>query len=287
LADETTTDATNSAPATLTDASAETTTPTSTTGESNPNSEDQPGEPGADPLGDGGLLDGADEAAAGDGSDADGDAGDAQGDAASDASALLGAPDGDYELALPDDATFDIAKEDLDKLTPLAKEIGLSNAGLSRLATEAVPVVMDAVNRSMVADVIDTRKAWESDARAFVQGGKLTDGTEITASAIFAGENMDAVTTTAARAMDRFTKNADGTPIMFPAAKVGEDGQMVPGTFRDFLKTTGLGNHPGMVQFAYMAGKLLGEDSDFERGGDVAPTKLSREDKYYPARQQT
>jgi hypothetical protein len=287
LADEQQTDATNSEPAIQTDASAATDTPTSNTETTTPNSEGQPGEPGADPLGDGGLLDGADEAEAGDGGDADGGDSDAQGGDAADAPALLGAPEGDYELALPDDANFEIAKEDLDKLTPLAKEIGLSNAGLSRLASEAVPVVVDAVNRSMVADVIDTRKAWESDARAFVQGGKLTDGTEIAASAIFAGENMDAVTTTAARALDRFTKNADGTAIMFPGAKVGEDGQMGPGTFRDFLKTTGLGNHPGMVQFAYMAGKLLGEDSDFERGGDVAPTKLSREDKYYPARQQT
>jgi hypothetical protein len=285
LADETTTDATNSDPAIQTDASAATTTPTSTTEGTTPNSEGQPG----DALDDAGLLDG--DTKPGDavegGDDAD-DAADGSGDGDDDApAALLGAPEGDYELALPEDATFDIAKEDLDKLTPLAKEIGLSNAGLSRLASEAVPVVMDAVNRSMVADVIDTRKAWESDARAFVQGGKLTDGTEIAASAIFAGENMDAVTTTAARALDRFTKNADGTAIMFPGAKVGEDGQMGPGTFRDFLKTTGLGNHPGMVQFAYMAGKLLGEDSDFERGGDTAPTKLSREEKYYPARQQT
>lgn len=286
MADEQVTDATNSDPAIQTDDAGATTTTTSTTGGTTPNSEGQPG----DPLDGAGLLDGeGGDGDAGDAAGADGDgSGDASGDDGEDgAAALLGAPEGDYELALPDDATFTIAKDDLDKLTPLAKEIGLSNAGLSRLATEGVPVIMDAVNRSMVSDVIETRKAWESDARALVQGGKLQDGTEVQASSVFAGENMDAVTTTAARAMDRFTKNADGTPILFPAAKVGEDGQMVPGTFRDFLKTTGLGNHPGMVQFAYMAGKLLGEDSDFERGGDVAPTKLSREDKYYPARQQT
>lgn len=263
MADEQQTDETNSEPATQTVASAEKPTPSSTTGETEASSESQQGQPN-DPLNDGGLLDGT--------SDGEGDG----------PAALIGAPEGDYELALPDDAPFTIAAEDVAALTPLAKELNLSNAGLSRLAMEGVPLIHAAAQRAMVADVIDTRKAWEADARALVQGGKLQDGTVVQASSLFHGENMDAVTSTAARAIDRFTNGADGQPMMFPAARVGEDGTMQPGTFRDFLKTTGIGNHPAMVQAFYMAGKLLGEDSDFERGGGAPQSKLSREDKYYP-----
>lgn len=284
MADETVTDATNSEAAAIqTDASAATDTTTSTTETTAPNSDSQQ-DAASDDL-DGDTLLGADADAGADGEGGD-DAGegDSDGDAGGDEpAALLGAPEGDYELDLGEDATFDIAKDDLDKITPLAKEIGLSNAGLSRLANETVPLIQGAVQRAMIADVVETRKAWENDARAFVQGGKLADGTEIEASSLFAGETMETVTNTAARAIDRFTKDADGNPILFPGAKVGENG-VEPGTFRDWLKTTGMGNHPAMLQFAYLAGKMLGEDSDFERGGDVPQTKLTREQKYYPHR---
>ncbi len=289
MADEPVTVETNSTPAIQTDAADQTATPTSTTEASNPTSESQPtsevadaSDTATDPLDAAGLL--GDDAAASDpadadaddGTDDDGDSGD-QGD---DAVVLHGAPEGDYEIELPEGMTLD--KGALDEIAPLARELNLSNAGLSKLATEALPVAQKLFDRSMLESVLEVRRDYEADSRAYVQGGKLSDGTEITASSVFKGENMDAVTTTGARALDRFTSDEGGNPILFPGAKVDAEGNKVPGTFRDFLKSTGLGLHPAMIHFAYRAGQAISEDNGFERSGDTPQSKLTREEKYFP-----
>lgn len=271
MADEPTTDVTNSEAAAIqTDAPAATDTTTSPTDKTTPDQQHDE----ADPLDVDSLVKGtsgdapADEADEG---EDDGSDGGADGEPAE----LHGAPEDDYELTLPEGMTLDA--DALTAITPLAKELNLSNAGLTKLANEGLPVVEAMVNRAMVQDVVATRKAWADDSRAYVQGGKLADGTEIAASDVFKGENMDAVTATAGRAIDRFTTDAAGQPLTFPNAK--PDGS--PGTFNDFLKTTGLGLHPALVHAFYVAGQAISEDSDFERHGDVPQTKLTRAQKYY------
>jgi hypothetical protein len=290
LADEQTTDATNSAPAIQTDAAAATDTTTSTTEGTTPPTEGQQGDAeGGDALDDaGGLAAVPDASAAGDES---GEEGEPQGgedgeEGEQKPSDLIGAPEGDYEPELPDGVALD--PEGIAEIAPLARELNLSNKGFGELAAKGIPIVERAVNKAMVESVVAQRKAWETDGRAYVQGGSLSDGTAIEASPVFAGENMDAVMTASAKAIDRFTTDANGAPLLFPNAKVNtETGEMEPGTFRDFLKTTGLGNHPAMLFAFYRAGKAIGEDSDFERHGATPQTKLSREAKYYPHRQTT
>lgn len=189
------------------------------------------------------------------------------------APAFIGAPEGDYELTLPDGMALDA--EALAAFSPVAKEVGLSNEGLSRLASEAYPVVEAQVQKAQVAAVVAQRKEWETSARTAISGGKDAEGNAVAADPIYAGDTHDAVMATAAKAIDRFGGNA-----VYPNAKF-ENGQMVDGTFRDFLKTTGLSQHPAMVRAFYLAGKSISEDSSFERSSNVQQTKVSREEKYY------
>lgn len=281
MADEPVTDATNSTTeATQTDATAQTATTTSTTDQQTPPSGDQPNEAAADdagatdPLGESGLLDGDDAAAAAAADGAD-ESADGAGDSDGETVELTGAPEGDYELELPEGMALDSAA--LAEISPLAKELNLSNAGLAKLATEAMPVAQKMFSASLVQDVVAQRKDWEDQSRTLINGKG-----EVPASPIFQGDNYDAVMKAGARAIDRFTTDAAGQPILYPAAKTDpETGEAVDGTFREFLKTTGLGNHPAMMMFAYRAGVAIGEDSDFETHGTTPQTKLSREAKYY------
>lgn len=188
------------------------------------------------------------------------------------APALIGAPEGDYNLDafMPEGMSLDA--EALAAVTPLAKEIGLSDAGLAKLALEAQPIVAKQINDRMVADVVAMRAGWDHDTRAVISGGETIDGVKVAADPAFQGKPFAEVTQTAAKAIDYLCGDK-----LFPAAKA--DG--TPGTFRDFLTSTGLGNHPAMMQFAFLAGRNLSEDSDFVRMGDVPAAPVSREEKYY------
>lgn len=215
---------------------------------------------------DGGSLLGdakADDATQG---DADGEGGDAdpadgEGDKPS---ALFGAPEegSDYEITgLPDGMTIDA--DALAAVTPIARELNLSNEGLSKLAgvyTESVlPGVVKQMESDLQAQAAQVRKDWGVDARATITGGTNAAGEPVQADPVYAGHNLAEVQTTAAKALDRF----------------GGEG------FRDFLNGNGLGNHPAMVRFAFLAGKAISEDTNFERGAGVPSAPLTREEKYY------
>lgn len=285
MADETQTDATNSE-ATQTGDAATTDTNTSNTGTQTADQQAADDAAKADAgKGDdkGGADDGkggkddADPLASGDdglAGKADGEDGD-DGDKGENAE-LFGAPEGDYELTdLPEG--FAVDKDALEAFTPTAKKLNLSNEGVKSLATEAYPIVEKQVTQAFVQQVVDQRKAWETASRTAIGGGKDAEGNAVAANKLYGGDNYDAVMSTAAKAIDRFTSDETGKQLMFPGAK--EDGS--EGTFRDFLRATGLSNHPAMVQFAYLAGKSISEDSDFSRSGDVPAATLSREEKYY------
>ena len=163
---------------------------------------------------------------------------------------LFGAPEGDYEISgLPDDMEID--KAALEAVTPVAKELGLSNEGFSKLAnvyaTQVMPKVVDGVVDNLQKDISAQHATWATESLALVK-----------ADPVFAGKPLTEVQSLAAKSLDRF-----GGP-----------------EFRKFLDDTGLGNHPAMMKFAYMAGTMLSEDTTFERGGK-APSEKARTEKYY------
>lgn len=164
--------------------------------------------------------------------------------------ALFGAPEGDYEIAgLPEGMEVD--KVALEKITPLAKELGLSNEGFSKLAnvyaTDIMPTVVEGVVDNLQKDIAAQHATWATEAAELIK----TDP-------VFEGKTLDDAKALSAKAIDRFGG----------------------GDFRKFLNDTGLGNHPAMLKFAYLAGSLIAEDTTFERGGS-APVKKSVTEKFY------
>lgn len=163
---------------------------------------------------------------------------------------LLGAPEGDYEIGgLPEGTTID--KEVLDAIVPVAKEIGLSNEGMSKLAgvyaEQVLPHVAAQVVSKIESDIATTRTQWAEELRASVEGE--------TPDPVYAGAKLADVTRIAAKAIDRFG---------------GEE-------FRAYLDETGLGNHPAMLKLAFQAGSKIAEDTGFERGGTTSRPKTAAE----------
>lgn len=165
--------------------------------------------------------------------------------------ALFGAPEGEYEITgLPEGMTVD--KDALAVFEPIAKELGLSNEGMSKVAAvyaELLPKVTDKVVEGLQGDVAAQHAQWATDTIEMVK----TDP-------VFEGKKLADVQGVAAKALDRF-----GGPEL-----------------RTFLEETGLGNDPRMMKFAFLAGSAISEDTTFERGGP-APTTKSRTEKYYPS----
>lgn len=166
--------------------------------------------------------------------------------------ALFGAPEGDYEISgLPEGTVIDA--EALAALSPVAKEIGLSSAGVSKLASiyaEQLPRITQSVTDQIMTSHAATIKGWADEATAAVKD-----------DAAFGGKTLPEVQAISAKALDRF----GGTE------------------FRQYLADTGLGNHPAMLKAMFLAGSAIAEDTSFERGGNVTPPK-SREEKYFPAK---
>lgn len=174
---------------------------------------------------------------------------------------LFGAPEGDYTVALPEGFTLDA--DALAAVTPVAKELGLSDAGLSKFASvyaeTILPKLSEQFANNINAEVGQLRKDWATDARASVEGGKNAAGEDVQPDAAFGGAKLPAVQQVAAKALDRF----------------GGTG------FREFLAENGLGNHPQMVRFAYLAGSAISEDTELVRGAGAPAAALTREEKYY------
>lgn len=171
--------------------------------------------------------------------------------AAADAkAALFGVPEGEYEPAgLPDGTVID--KAALEAVTPVARELGLSNEGFSKLAgvyaEKVLPQVTQSVTDQIMAQSAATTAGWATEATESIK----TD-------AAFGGKPMAEVQAVAAKALDRF----GGTE------------------FRQYLADTGLGNHPAMLKAMFLAGSAIAEDTTFERGAPPVTPK-TREEKFY------
>jgi hypothetical protein len=198
---------------------------------------------------------GVDEDATGDDQAADksgeGDDSEKDGDKPADNAALFGAPEGDYEVALPEGQVLDA--EALAAVTPLFKELGLSNEGAGKLvaayAETVLPRVAQQVMDGVNADVAAQQKAWADETRAAVTANEENG---------FAGKPLREVQSIAAKAIDKLA---------------GPE-------FRGFLDETGMGNHPAMMRLLFNAGRAISEDMSFERGGGQ-PKPLTREEKFY------
>jgi hypothetical protein len=171
---------------------------------------------------------------------------------------LLGAPEGDYTIdvaKLPEGTTLDDGA--LAALTPVAKEIGLSDEGMTRLAGVYAETILPGVTAQVVKGIEDQvavqRKEWDAETRtAIEEDAKVEEDKRV-----FDGKSFAEVRQVAAKALDRF----GGAEL------------------REFLDTSGLGNNRAMVQAFYTIGKSIKEDS-FERGG-TAPSKKSDEELFY------
>ena len=175
---------------------------------------------------------------------------------------LLGAPaEGeDYVIeGLPEGASIDADAVKL--IDPIAREIGLSNAGFSKLAgayaEHILPRVATQVTEGLQAQVVAQRAEWEGAAIAAIKG--TTELKNAAGEALkFDGKSLKDVQAVAARALD----------------------QLAPTGFRKLLEETGLGQHPGLIAFTYQAGLKIGEDTDFSPS-EGAAKPLSRTEKYY------
>ena len=171
------------------------------------------------------------------------------------ASDLFGAPE-TYELTLPEGVELD--KAVLDLVSPVAKELNLSNAGLTKLAgvyTEAVlPRVEEAIHAQINDQVKETQAAWASEAKALVEADKALPADQ----QVFGGEDLNTVRATAAKALDRFA---------------GPE-------FRAFLDETGIGNRKEMLLMAYRVGKAISEETTFP-ASQTASAPKTREERYY------
>lgn len=169
---------------------------------------------------------------------------------------LFGAPEGEYEVDLGEGVTVD--KDVLGFVSPLAKELGLSNAGFGKLASVYADKVLPHVEAAVVKGVEDQaaalRAEWAQNAKALVAEDAKAE------RPVFGGEDFKTVVATSAKAVD----------------------QLGPQGFRQFLDETGLGNRPEMLQFCYLVGKALGEDTGFAQG--VSDKPKTREEKFYGAK---
>ena len=166
--------------------------------------------------------------------------------------AFYGAPEaeGAYELSgLPEGTEIDAAS--LAVITPIAKELNLSNEGLSKIAgvyaEHVLPSVIERVQSELENNITATRAEWETQAKE-----------QLKTDPAFEGKSLDVVRAMSAKTLDRFG---------------GKE-------FREYLDETGLGNHPAMLKMAYLVGTQIAEDTSFERGGSVTTPKSSVE-KFY------
>lgn len=164
--------------------------------------------------------------------------------------ALFGAPEGDYEVVgLPEGTVIDT--EALAAVTPVAKELGLSNEGFSKIASVYAEKILPNVTQQVTDTIMSQAEAQRADWGKETLEAVKTDP-------VYGGAPLKDVQAASAKAIERF----GGAEL------------------RQYLEDTGLGNHPAMVKAFFLAGSAISEDTSFERGGVVPKPKTSVE-KFY------
>jgi hypothetical protein len=158
---------------------------------------------------------------------------------------------------MEDGVTLDA--EVLGYITPLAKDLGLSNEGLQKLTdvytSQVQPHLVNQIIDGVKSDGENMKKEWADEAKTFIaEDAKAEEAKD----RIFDGKSYEQVEPVVAKFLDRFA-DAD---------------------FRKFLDESGLGNRHEMLAIGYKVGSLIGEDTEFSRGNGPKETK-TREEKYY------
>lgn len=145
-----------------------------------------------------------------------------------------------YELQAPEG--FTIAPESVELVTPVFKELGLSNEQANKLMPVAAKFAQQ-IQQQMLDAHTATTADWGKQALADPElGGGSTE---------------------------TFNQN------LGIAAKALDD--LATPEFRKFLDDTGLGNHPDMIRFALRAGKAISDEARIFRTDSAAtPAKPDR-----------
>lgn len=152
-----------------------------------------------------------------------------------DTAALKGAPQTYEEFAIPDGMTVD--GDALDSFTPLARDLGLTQAQAQQLVDFYVHR-LNALESSQMEQVAQVRKGWVEGIKADDEIGGLAMGEKVAL---------------AVKALDRF-----GTQKL-----------------RKTLEESGLGDHPEMVRVFYRIGKSMAED-EIQGGAGAQPAADQR-----------
>jgi len=126
-----------------------------------------------------------------------------------------------YEFTAPDGAELDTAA--LEQFEPVARELNLTNEQAQKLVG-IYPKLLESVQQRQVEAWQTQTEEWAATVKADkeIGGDKLTSNLSV-----------------AQRALDTF-----GTPEL-----------------KEYLNSTGLGNHPDLVRFCVNVGKTMSEDS--------------------------
>jgi hypothetical protein len=211
--------------------------------------------------GNGGGSDADTSIAGGAGASKDGEAGEAgegEGEGGDDAPSILGAPEGDYEVKLPEalaekGMTFDT--EVFALVAPELKAMNLSNDAAQRLtnlyAEKVIPALQERGAKQAEAAQLERaaaiRKEWADAAKADTEIG---------------GQNFDKTVDACAQVWDRY------------GIKAGTG-------FRQLLDESGLGNHPEMLRFLSRVAATTGEGSFVPSDGTSGGAKTDAE-VFYP-----
>ena len=144
-------------------------------------------------------------------------------------------PEGEYTVKVPEG--MDLDTELLGKVSPIFKELGITQEGAQKLVDAYAPHIKQATQ----AQHDQAMKAFDAQIETWGKETKAMLG-------------------------------PDAGKAMAPAAKLintfaGKDAAALRGLLND----TGLGNHPLMVKFLINAGKSIGQDSFVDGGNNSAP----------------
>ncbi|WP_316391870.1 peptidase [Citrobacter farmeri] len=133
-----------------------------------------------------------------------------------------------YEFQAAEGVELDT--EALKEFEPVAREMNLTNEQAQKLV-DVYPKILAGVQQRQVEAWQQTTEQWAADVKADKEIG---------------GDSLTANLSVAQRAIDQF-----GTPDL-----------------KEYLNSTGLGNHPGLVKFCVKVGKAMSEDGMVTGGND-------------------
>lgn len=149
-----------------------------------------------------------------------------------------------------------IDTEALAAATPLMRQFGVPDDQAQAFIDGAAPIITSMVEKGIAAANAAQVAAQVTEQRAWVE--------EVRADPEIGGANYDRTVALSAKALDQFFPGERGTE------------------FRDFLRATGLTNHPEMIRGFASIGAAI-SDGSIHIGDSTREVKLTPAEKLYPA----